>query len=298
MARRILMGFAVGLVTCLMLLVYVVPLIDFSVDNPWWNGYSRVRADLDAYVLNSPLTTLSNFPPDSSCLILIPYKPLSGDELSSLSRFVSDGGLLIILSDYGYGNEVLEYLDAPVRIDESGMLIDPLFNYRNGRLPKIFHFNVDRSTENISYIILNHASILVVLNPGAEVLGESSSFSYFDMDFDSSFDNEPYGPFPVFARFDYGRGVVYVLSDASLLLNSMVDLGDNLLLVKNIVGGRRVLLDQYHLRTNLHYQIRFFLLSIYGFVREIYILPYFMVGLITFVSYVILRKFFKSRGVT
>ena len=295
MKNRIVLIVISGVMVSLILLVYVVPLIDFSIDNPWWNGYYILRQRLNPDILDTPLSGLSMYSPRETCLILMPYIPLSQGELSILSRYVSDGGILILLSDYGYGNLILEYMDAPLRINDSGMLIDPLFKYRNGRLPKIIDFSEDLHIENVSKIYLNHASILVILDKRARVYGLSSSFSYFDLDLDSTYDEgEPQGPFPILAGFSYGEGYVYVMSDPSFLLNSMIDLGDNLNLIRGLSSDRRVILDQYHLKANIHYRIRESILWIYGVVTSIYILPYFIVALIIPVSYVILRRFYKS----
>ena len=295
MRSRLFLILVSGVMASLILLVYVVPLIDFSIDNPWWNGYYMLGKRLDTDIMNTPLTGLSSYSPRETCLILMPYTPLNSRELTALSSYVSDGGLLILLSDYGYGNLVLEYMDAPVRINESGMLIDPLFKYRNGRLPKIIDFSEELHIENISEVYLNHASILVILDNRATVYASSSSFSYFDLDLDSAYDEgEPQGPFPILAGFRYGEGYVYVMSDPSFLLNSMIDKGDNLNLIEGLAGDRRIILDQYHLKTNIHYRIREFLLTIYGLLGSIYILPYLIVALIIPVSYVILRRFYMS----
>lgn len=280
-----------GFIISIILIAYISPQIDFSIANPMWNGYSDIENILNATVLNSPSTILTQYPENSSCLILIPYKPYNISELNAIKNFVYDGGTLILLNDYGYGNMILNFINAPVRFNEDGVLIDPLFNYKNGRLPKIMNFNEDVSTRNITSIILNHASIVDILNSRAVVLGESSSFSYFDRDFNYKYDDgEPEGPFPVFVKFRYGNGTVYILSDPSMLLNSMIKLGDNIRLIKNIIGNRDVLIDQYHLKTNIHYEIRQALMKISNFIGETYIFPYFAISLIIIISYLIIRK--------
>jgi hypothetical protein len=256
-----------------------------------WNGYSEIEHDLNATILYSPLTILKQYSWHSTCLILIPYKPYNISELTTLKNFIYNGGTVLLLNDYGYGNTILDFLDAPVRFDQNGMLIDPLFNYKSGRLPKILNFFDDPSTENISYIVLNHASIIDILNSRAEILAESSSFSYFDRNLNDIYDEgEPVGPFPVFVKFRYGDGTVYVLSDPSILLNSMIKLGDNAKLIENIAKNRIVLLDQYHLKMNIHYEIRQMLIELIDLIRKPYIYPYFTISLIIAISYVIIRK--------
>jgi len=256
-----------------------------------WNGYRDLEESLNATILNSPLTILNQHSGGDTCLILIPYKPYNVSELNALKEFLDDGGTIILLNDYGYGNMILDYIDAPARFDENGILIDPLFHYKNSRLPVIMSFKQDTSTRNISRIVLNHASIIDILDSRAIILGESSFFSYFDRNLNYIYDEgEPKGPFPVYVKFKYGDGVVYVLSDPSIFLNSMIRLGDNMKLLKNIAGDKVILIDQYHLKMNLHYKIRQALLEALEFIRRPYVYPYFTISLIIAISYVIIRK--------
>jgi hypothetical protein len=277
--------------TVLILIIYIPPLIDFSVYNPSWNGYSDLVSLLNVSILDEPLTSLDRYSPDEYCLLIIPYKEYSSGELYSLSRFIDGGGIVLLLSDYGYANDILEYLDAPVYIDDSGILIDPLFKYRVGRMPIIRDFYGELLESNISSIYMNYASIIMILDDRASPLADSSFFSYYDLNLNNIFDEgEPTGPFTVAAKFRFGDGLVYVFSDPSFLLNSMVGLGDNLRVVEELCGGRKILLDQFHLRRNIHSLFREYVFKVYSFLGGDYIFPFFSISLIILISYLILSK--------
>lgn len=283
----------VALVSSLILIIYVVPLIDFSYANPYWNGYSEVTSMLNGYAIDTPLTILSNYPPSNTCVVILPYEEYGGAELGALETFIIHGGTAIILSDYGYGNQILEYLGAPIRINTSGVLVDPLFHYRDRHLPIIRDIEDSLLGVNISSVVLNYASVLEARGGDARILAWSSPFSYLDLDLDSVLDEaEPNGPFPVLAEFSLGRGRVYVLSDPSIALNSMLDLGDNLGLLEALAGGREILIDQYHLRENIHYRIRMFILDVYDMLRRPPYIGLLTLALIIIPSYYIIKEFY------
>jgi hypothetical protein len=93
---------------------------------------------------------------------------------------------------------------------------------------------------------LNQATWLQV-GRAADVWARSSYFSYGDLNGDGRRGaGEPDGPFAIGAVADLGAGRVVVVSDASLLLNSMVRSGDNVEAVARFIRGE-VLIDQLHL---------------------------------------------------
>ena len=282
--------FTLTLLASLMLVIYLIvlinPLIDFSVANGDWNGYSNIAKLLNATIIENYLDEVTLYSPSSSFLILIPYENYSAYELDIISDFILKGGMVFILDDYGYGNQVLEFLDAPIRINKSGVLVDPLFKYRGKMLPKIKDLYGELSLFNISVIVLNHATKIDILRDGVTILAESSSFSYFDMNFNGRYDDEdPIGPFPVMVKFQYGKGVVYVLSDPSVFINSMLDLEDNKKLIVSLSGDRKVIIDQTHLNVNIHYIIRMEILNIVESISNVYIYPYFIIVFTLAVAY-------------
>jgi hypothetical protein len=226
-------------------LIWVYPSTgDFRVDNPFWNGLTIFTMKFEA----SKIDSLNNLTPGKGMvLILIPYTQLSEQELEKLKSYVTSGGTLIILDDYGFGNQVFNHLELEMKF-KGKPLLDPIFNYKNKWLPKTMDFP---QTSSIKSIILNHATALNNVSE-AKVLAWSSRFSYLDLDGDSIWDpNEPTGPFPIAAYERVGEGHVVAVADPSIIINSMITLDDNLAFIENIVELQnekpKIVIDQSHL---------------------------------------------------
>ncbi len=157
----------------------------------------------------------------------MPYEQFSEAELTQVRSYVSSGGTLVLLDDYGFGNQVLSSLDLNMRFTGQPLL-DPLFDYRNKWLPKITDFTSTPLSANVSSIVFNHATALNGTSD-ATVVGYSSSFSFMDTNANGAWDEgEPNGPFAVAAYTKMGQGYVVAIADPSLLINGMINLDDNL----------------------------------------------------------------------
>ncbi len=79
------------------------PTGDFRVDNPFWNGMTTLNTQLKPTAIDS----LSNLPPnpEGTTLLIVPYEQFSSIELQEIKTYVSGGGTLVLLDDYGYGNQ-------------------------------------------------------------------------------------------------------------------------------------------------------------------------------------------------
>ena len=248
-ARKVLPALILLIVLLLSAIVWFYPPTgDFRADNPFWNGLSSLSEQAKIVPLNS----LGDLPSDDkgTTLLLVPYEQFSEAELSQVRSYVSSGGTLVLLDDYGFGNQVLSSLAVNLRF--SGQpLLDPLFDYRNKWLPKITDFVSTPLSANVSSIVFNHAT---TLNGTADtsVAGYSSSFSFLDTNGNGAWDDgEPYGPFAVAAYTKMGQGYVVAIADPSLLINGMLTLDDNSQFITNIVNiqssNPQVFVDQTHL---------------------------------------------------
>lgn len=224
------------------------PTGEFRVDNPFWNGLSTLDSKMKATAIESFSALPSD--PNGTVLLLVPYEPFSTTELSKLNSYAVNGGTLVVLDDYGYGNQVLSAVGLNMRF--SGVpLLDPLYNYKNEWLPKITDFAAGPLTENVTSLVLNHATCLNDTS-GATVVAFSSSFSFLDVQETGSYDSgDPYGPFPYAAYQRVGEGYVVAAADPSIMINSMIGMGSNLQFIENVVRlagpNPRVFVDQNHL---------------------------------------------------
>jgi hypothetical protein len=215
--------------------------------NTLWNGVRHSLNNLNAGTIDTSqeLTNLDS----NNILICVPYLQYNNSELDGLKTFVNNGGELILMDDYGYGNSVLQYLNIDCRFS-GAPLLDPLFCYKNQWLPEIIDFAPSVS-KGVKEIILNHATDLT--NTGTmETLAWSSSSSFLDRNGNETRDKgEPQGPLPVAARQQLGKGEIILVSDPSIFINSMLGRGDNTQFIKNLIGtdtpSGQILLDTSHL---------------------------------------------------
>ena len=248
--RRFLLVLTLAIVLVLAVVVWFYPSSeDFRTENPFWNGLKAFSEQFQASTINS----LDSLPaePEGTSLVLVPYLELTESEMKKVRDYVSHGGTLILLDDYGYGNELLEYLGVDLRFTQ-GALLDPLFNYKNKRLPRVTDFGPVPVAEDVGSIVLNHATSLSgVLE--SEVVAWSSRFSFLDLNHNSVWDedDEPKGPLPVAAALPVNKGYVVLVADPSILINSMEGMEDNYGFIESIIESQdlqpEVLVDQSHL---------------------------------------------------
>ncbi len=263
--HRFLVILTIALVITLSIVVWFFPSDDdFRADNPFWNGTKDTVAD-NAVL---PLEAFSELPvpPDGSALILVPYIKLTPTELDQLNSFISQGGILVLADDYGFGNQILEYLGLEVRFSGQPVL-DPLFSLNNKWLPRVFHLAVDPITGNANSLVLNHATCLIDA-PADNTLALSSSFSFLDINDNETWDEkEPTGPLPIIAHQTLVEGQIILISDPSIFINSMEVIEDNFNFIKSITGitTSRLLLDQSHLTPSYLHQTKNLLAHIRSF---------------------------------
>lgn len=263
--HRFLALLTVALILVLSVVVWFFPSDDdFRADNPFWNGVKDTAAD---YII-LPLESFSELPAasDGSALILIPYVELTSSELDQLYSFISQGGVMILADDYGFGNQILEHLGLEVRFAGQSVL-DPLFNYKNERLPRVFHLSGAPITSNAESLVLNHATCLTGI-PIDEALALTSSFSFLDVNDNQKWDEgEPNGPLPIIYQQDFAAGQIITISDPSIFINSMGIIGDNIGFIQNIadITTGNLLIDQSHLTPSSLHQTKNLLAHIHGF---------------------------------
>lgn len=215
--------------------------------NTLWNGLRHSLNTIGASTIDSlnQLTRTNN----GNVLISIPYKPYKDNELEAYESFVDNGGTLILMDDFGYGNSILEYLNVDNRFSGTPLL-DPLYCYKNQWFPEITDFSPSVS-KNVKEVILNHATALINTE-NTQVIAWSSPNSFLDQNGNESWDEgEVKGPLPVAAEMHFQAGTIILVSDPSILINNMLNKGDNLLFIKNLIGpetnGEQILVDTSHL---------------------------------------------------
>jgi hypothetical protein len=242
----------VGIILVISLVcIWLYPSIqDLATANNTWNGIKRTMGELEA----ETVTSLGDLPdaPQNTALIVVPSKDYADDEMAQLQRFVEDGGRLVLMDDYGHGNEILAHLGLGITFAEQPLL-DPLFCYRNQQMPRTTDFNSQLQAMGVSVVTLDRATALSNVDAPA-VIAWSSPSSFLDLDSDGSWqEGEPKGPLPVAAEFQVGSGVVDVVASPGMMINSLCRKDDNLRFLKYLTGyeagTESVLVDGSHLST-------------------------------------------------
>ena len=290
--RRFLGVLAIALVIILTIVVWFFPSNeDFRTENPFWNGTRDISSSYPAL----PLESLSDLPssPQGTTLILIPYLDFIPAELETLNSFVTKGGTLILADDYGYGNQILEYLGLKARFSRQ-TLLDPLVNYKNKNFPRIFRLKPGSLTSNVESLVFNHATCLGNVETG-NTLALSSLFSFLDLNGNQTRDtDEPTGPLPVISQHNLGSGQIVLISDPSIFINSMEEMEGNDILIQNIVAAatKSLLIDQSHLPPSDLHQAKNLLAQIRSFLAT----PLVTLGLVILALIITLRPIWRKPG--
>lgn len=250
-------------ITCLILTS--PPLDDFLVENPFWNGLSKVYSGMHPIRLRN-LADLRSVADPSDCTVLMlgPSQPFTANDIDSVKEFLVSGGRVVLADDFGTGNRLLQGLDLQVRF--SGLLLlDPLFKEKNSRMPWVSNLSSYASTEELKGLALNYPTVLNNTE-NVSVLAWSTPFSYLAATPSPPTNDSAAGPFPVMAEVKVGEGSLILISDSSLFINSMLSQGDNMALLKELAGGT-VYLDEAHSMPSRLARVRMLLADVYSLLR-------------------------------
>ncbi|MCX6003246.1 MAG: DUF4350 domain-containing protein [Chloroflexi bacterium] len=243
-----LITIVIVLVTSLLAAWFIPSVQDFMAGNTMWNGVRDFMKESDVQTIDS--VNQPSASPEESATIIIPYIDYSDEELSQLKDYTEQGGTLLLMDDYGFGNKILEYFGVEARFSGKPLL-DPLFCYKNQWLPKITDFAPDYEKGDVKEVVLNHATVLENIAE-ADVIAWSSPTSFLDVNESTSWDTgEPKGHLPVAAKLLFGKGVIVLAADPSLIIDSMINRDDNANFVASLlnIGGEKkeTSLDVSHL---------------------------------------------------
>ncbi|MEM4140122.1 MAG: DUF4350 domain-containing protein [Nitrososphaeria archaeon] len=274
-------------ITILALSTIIPPSEDFMPDNPYWNGHSTLAKTVNAKFIDPKTIFLE---PEKTVLFIIsPQKNITEDYIQFLRGFLESGGTIVLMDETGKINPLLEALNIKVKV-EGYPIIDPIYYYRSWKLPKITSIDITAITKNVSSIVTNiPTAIRVESIQDIKVLAYTSYFSYMDIDGDGQpSKDDVIGPFPIAAEVSYGIGKIIVFSDSSLFINSVIDLGDNRILLENIVREKMVIVDSSQWNTSVHAKIRTLTLQAYNIV-SVPEIKYSVVACATIVTYITVR---------
>lgn len=235
-----------------LILIFQPPRDDFHYSNTDWNGYSDIVSLFNAKIMGVDIDyniVSKNF--SKYCIIVIPFSKPDEEYLRFLENFVSGGGILIVLDDHAYGNNILESLKIDARFIHNGTINDPIFFYKTPELPKII---VDIDGRKIS-VYSNYASMIYTHK--CKILGYTSKYSFFDKNFNGLWEQgEREGPLPVIVYCKRGLGGVYVLGDPDILSNFSMENSNATIFLKNIVDDKVLVIDERLLGCSIYARVR------------------------------------------
>ncbi len=226
-------------------LVLTPPVDDFNTSNPYWNGMSSFAGYAGAGQM--PAAGFAGMDADADSLAVIvvgPDMPFDSTYIYPAGSFVSSGGILVIMDDFGTGNQLIAALFGTTGICASfsgAWLADPLYMHKSQYYPKVESLVGD--------VVMDYGTALVGLSGEYTVLAWSSAFSYLDENRNGRHDaGEPEGPFPVAVAFDYGidGGKVIAIADSSMGINAVSGLEGNSEFLASLLEGRTTYIDAGH----------------------------------------------------
>jgi len=233
-----LLGFiAIGLILSVIAIVITIALIpstdDFDLGNPLWNGLSILTKSHNITPINAiSVSSLTS----GTVLVMGVDVGFTELEIKALREFTERGGYLVILEDFrSIGYSLVGALGFKVDVF-NGILVDPLFYHKDYTLPRV---TLGNSTGYFNYgtAIREHDGVCV---------GYSSSFSFIDINMNKAYDSgEPRGPLCIAVEWHLGRGMVVLITDSSIAINSMVYANEKLLEVL-VSGNVYVISDKWY----------------------------------------------------
>ncbi len=215
---------------------------DLGLSNPYWDGLSQLGGDArPLYDMNA----LAGLGENDTLLVISPTSNFTALESSSVSSFMGRGGSVVVMDDYGDSNSLLEVIDSPIQLNQVPLCQDVDF-YLRPSFPVIKNIEPSDLTRNVSSLVCDHPVSLNVTG-NVSVIASTSDLGWLDYNDNGLMDkDEPSGSYTVAAEVSYGRGMLTVIGDPDILINSMQDRGDNKVLASNILSSGTVYVDAAH----------------------------------------------------
>jgi hypothetical protein len=224
--------------------------LEFSRHNYQWTGTSGFFALLEEADARE-VHDLADLTGSSQSLLLLiaPDTTFSPEDITALRGFLEGGNTLFIADETGTGNSLLQGFGSSITI-QPGYLCSVDMEFRDPHLVIATATGSDAILEGVSGIATNRPAVL----EGGDMLLSSSFFSWMDVNGNNRIDtNESFSRYGILAREPVGNGMLYVLSDPSILINGMLDATparDNTRFIENLLSVYPdILVDQTHSAT-------------------------------------------------
>lgn len=226
--------------------------VAFGAYNPSWEGTSELRSlasesdvQVDVVRETQSYRTADN---RTIAFVISPETAYTENESSTLRGFVERGGTVVVAGDFDtQTNSLLAALGVSSRLD--GDLLRDEQRFQNApTLPRATNVSQHNYTADVDALTLNYATALRIPEDNVTRLVRTSPYAYFDTNRNDELDsNETLAHYPVVAVESVGSGRAVIVSDPSVVINSMVDEPGNRQFVENLLGSHeRMALDVSH----------------------------------------------------
>lgn len=239
--REPVLGVVLLVLSVVLVASFYPALDDMWVENPNWNGLSEFYKTVEPVRIRSSSELLDSGFESGILYIVGPSRGFSDVDIESIRLYLIGGGTVVLLDDFGTGNQLLEGLGLGTRFSGE-LLLDSVFFDPVPEFPRLLNF----SFVGVSEVVLNYGTTLS-LGERAHVLQQSSPLSYIETS-----EGIIAGTYPVVAEIPFGdEGLLILISDSSVWLNSMIDRADNRVLLDVISNGGSMIDIGHSYPTNL-----------------------------------------------
>lgn len=266
---------AVAVVVLMLVFSLSAPMIttnaDFSIYNTGWNGCSelavrtyetgdlipsfRLDEDRDMEIVQRDILDYDVVPDSASMIFLGPDLDFSSEEIDHIDDFLSRGGKVVLADDHGTGNQLLDGLNTSSRFSGE-TLFDVSFEKRPD-FSVVYEFREHELTEELSFVMLNRPTYLRPDDRATTLMNTSEGAWIEEED-----DTRRIGRSPIMSVEDYGDGELILISDPSIMINSMLDKLDNEILVSNLMDyisedRTDIIIDESHRDMSILFRVIF-----------------------------------------
>ena len=247
--RRAFYGLLIVFGIFLLIMPLAIPIFntsaDFSIFNTNWNGASSFGKAL--YEESKIIPIISSFNSislgdlEGTLLIIGPDMSYSSLEVEEIRRFLEKGGTLVLIDDFGSGNQILEGLNLTARFSKI-QFID-IFYSKNANFPQLIRILDPNLGTGVDKLILNVPSAIL----GAEGKIYTSKVTLLG-------NNQR--EYPIMSEVEYGNGRIVLFSDPSVFINDMFD--ENEEFIRNFVKYIKsdvIYIDEIHHSSFNPYQL-------------------------------------------
>lgn len=196
---------------------------EFSLFNTGWNGASNfgklLYEESEIVPVIAPYNSFGLGEREGVLLILGPDVGYSSPEIDEIKRFLNNGGTLVLIDDFGTGNDILRGLNLSARF--LGTTPVDVFYSKNYNFPELVRILDPKLGVGVERLILNVPSAIVGANGSiytskVTVLGKEQR------------------QLPIMSEISYGRGKIILFADPSVFINDMFN--ENEPFIKNFVN--------------------------------------------------------------